>query len=195
MATPHLLCLRVVVVPGASDISAFVPQNLPTKVVMPAAEPTAVRSERPLRILCLDGGGIKGYTSLLILQRLLRELHNQEIDNGNGRTSPPKPCEIFDLMVGTSTGGLIATMLGRLSLSIDDCLKQYRVVGQKVFGEKPMGGKAGMLFRGLISSPFYSVGKLQAKTQALVEASSPRTGSSSHWRFCDVEQADAPCKV
>jgi len=28
--------------------------------------------------------------------------------------NPPKPCEVFDLIVGTSTGGLLAIMLGRL---------------------------------------------------------------------------------
>jgi hypothetical protein len=30
------------------------------------------------------------------------------------QTNPPKPCAVFDIIAGTSTGGLIAIMLGRL---------------------------------------------------------------------------------
>ncbi|KAH8175178.1 patatin-like phospholipase domain-containing protein [Sarocladium implicatum] len=53
-------------------------------------------TQRTLRLLALDGGGIRGVSSLLILQRLM-----EAIDSG----SPPKPCDIFDMIGGTSTGG------------------------------------------------------------------------------------------
>jgi patatin-like phospholipase/acyl hydrolase len=43
-----------------------------------------------------DGGGVRGLSSLLILQRMM------EMINPN---RPPKPCEYFDLIGGTSTGG------------------------------------------------------------------------------------------
>ena len=33
----------------------------------------------------------------------------------------PKPCDHFDLIVGTGTGGLIALMLGRLRLDLEKC--------------------------------------------------------------------------
>jgi patatin-like phospholipase/acyl hydrolase len=49
-----------------------------------------------LRLLALDGGGVRGLSSLMILQQLLWTVD---------RTSPPKPCEIFDMIGGTSTGG------------------------------------------------------------------------------------------
>lgn len=39
-------------------------------------------------------------------------------DHQNQLMSPPRPCEIFDLICGTSTGGLIALMLGRLEMVI-----------------------------------------------------------------------------
>lgn len=63
------------------------------------------------RILALDGGGVRGLSSLLILQRVM-----QEIQRLNGDSELPLPCEYFDLICGTSTGGLIAIMLGRLRM-------------------------------------------------------------------------------
>jgi patatin-like phospholipase/acyl hydrolase len=70
------------------------------------------------RILALDGGGVRGLSSLLIIQRLMHEVWRIMIDEGNMTADgkPPRPCEYFDLICGTSTGGLIAIMLGRLSM-------------------------------------------------------------------------------
>ncbi|KAI2730261.1 hypothetical protein DTO013E5_6373 [Penicillium roqueforti] len=33
-----------------------------------------------------------------------------------------KPCKVFDLLGGTSTGGLIAIILGRLGMDVDECI-------------------------------------------------------------------------
>jgi patatin-like phospholipase/acyl hydrolase len=46
---------------------------------------------------------------------------------------PPKPCDYFDLIGGTSTGGLIAIMLGRLKMNIEDCITAYLQLSQEVF--------------------------------------------------------------
>lgn len=63
------------------------------------------------RILSLDGGGVRGLSSLLILQNLMKEVRRvKNLDHD------PLPCQYFDLMGGTSTGGLIAIMLGRLRM-------------------------------------------------------------------------------
>ena len=45
------------------------------------------------------------------------------------------PCHYFDYMAGTSTGGLISIMLGRLRMNVDDCIKEYENLGGKVFGK------------------------------------------------------------
>lgn len=45
------------------------------------------------------------------------------------------PCHYFDFMYGTSTGGLIGTMLGRLRMSVPQCLEVYRQVGNELFGK------------------------------------------------------------
>ncbi|KAF2237351.1 FabD/lysophospholipase-like protein [Viridothelium virens] len=47
-----------------------------------------------------------------------------------------RPCHYFDYMYGTSTGGLIATLLGRLRLTVPQCLEIYREVGNDLFGTK-----------------------------------------------------------
>jgi patatin-like phospholipase/acyl hydrolase len=67
--------------------------------------------QRIPRILALDGGGVRGLSSLLILQKLMREIQRLK-----GDSQLPLPCQYFDLICGTSTGGLIAIMLGRLRM-------------------------------------------------------------------------------
>jgi patatin-like phospholipase/acyl hydrolase len=48
-------------------------------------------------------------------------------------TKPPKPCDYFDLIGGTSTGGLIAIMLGRLKMDIEACIEAYLQMSKDVF--------------------------------------------------------------
>ncbi|EON67931.1 hypothetical protein W97_07428 [Coniosporium apollinis CBS 100218] len=97
-------------------------------------------------ILTLDGGGIRGYSSLLILKRLMHEIAvwEEKLDKEQGSSSEPGrfkeqellPCHYFDYMYGTSTGGLIATLLGRLRMSVPQCLEIYRQVGENLFGHR-----------------------------------------------------------
>lgn len=47
--------------------------------------------------------------------------------------APPKPCDYFDMIGGTSTGGLIAIMLGRLKMSVADCITAYLSLSDRVF--------------------------------------------------------------
>jgi patatin-like phospholipase/acyl hydrolase len=65
------------------------------------------------RILSLDGGGVRGLSSLLILREIM-----EEIGRRSEADETPLPCQYFDLIGGTSTGGLIAIMLGRLRMVI-----------------------------------------------------------------------------
>ena len=165
-------------------------------------------------ILTLDGGGIRGYSSLMILKALMHEVWlwecelDKEEDGGSRReseqaksgdegdnsasrgrsplsnevysepeeveqkhgVSPPDasisdavpavehvqqdertadvtirkalseeellPCHYFDFMYGTSTGGLIATILGRLRMTVTEALELYRKVGDDLFGKR-----------------------------------------------------------
>ncbi|KAI4139929.1 MAG: hypothetical protein L6R39_006038 [Caloplaca ligustica] len=83
--------------------------------------------DQEIRLLALDGGGVRGLSSLLILQQLMETIDPD---------SPPKPCDYFDMIGGTSTGGLIAIMLGRLKLSIDECIESYLSISEQVFQKK-----------------------------------------------------------
>ncbi|KAI1172576.1 acyl transferase/acyl hydrolase/lysophospholipase [Nemania sp. FL0916] len=85
----------------------------------------------PLRVLSLDGGGIRGKSSLLILENIM-----ETIRKSKGLESTPKPCEYFDLIGGTSTGGIIAIMLGRLRMTVDECIRAYSKVAQIAFTSK-----------------------------------------------------------
>ncbi len=88
---------------------------------MPAAD---------LRLLALDGGGVRGLSSLMILRRLMAEVDHD---------APPKPCDYFDMIGGISTGGLTAVMLGRLRLTVDECIDVYTTLSDKVFEKKIYG--------------------------------------------------------
>ncbi|KAI8935807.1 hypothetical protein NX059_007324 [Plenodomus lindquistii] len=77
-----------------------------------------------LRLLALDGGGVRGLSALMILEQLMETVDPD---------TPPKPCEYFDMIGGTSTGGLIAIMLGRLKMSVADCIEAYLSLSDRVF--------------------------------------------------------------
>ena len=87
----------------------------------------------PLRILSLDGGGVRGYSMLIILQRLMYRVHVQTYGEPPKREEIPKPCDYFDLIAGTGTGGLIAIMLGRLRLDLETCMDVYVRMTRRVF--------------------------------------------------------------
>lgn len=73
---------------------------------------TTIGRNHQFRVLCLDGGGAKGFYTLGILD---------EIEKNIGK--PLHQC--FDLIFGTSTGSIIAALLARGD-SVQSILKIYR---------------------------------------------------------------------
>ncbi|KAF7173630.1 hypothetical protein CNMCM6106_007691 [Aspergillus hiratsukae] len=86
-----------------------------------------------LCLLALDGGGVRGLSTLYILKSIMDRLNHERKKNS---LPSVKPCEVFDLIGGTSTGGLIAIMLGRLEMDVDECIAAYTNLAADVFGEK-----------------------------------------------------------
>ncbi|KAF8628099.1 hypothetical protein AX15_004098 [Amanita polypyramis BW_CC] len=83
------------------------------------------------RVLSIDGGGFRGLGCLLVIQAITDEAHQICRDTGD---PPLRPCEIFDLVFGSSTGGLIAVLLGRLGLDSPTAIQEYKALAQKLFG-------------------------------------------------------------
>ena len=94
-------------------------------------------------VLSLDGGGIRGYASLLILQQLMSEVVKKEtecdakttsssdspyVEADDSSRSSYLPCHYFDYIGGTSTGGIIAILLGRLRASVQTTMEIYERV-------------------------------------------------------------------
>ncbi|CAA3027259.1 phospholipase A I [Olea europaea subsp. europaea] len=75
-----------------------------------------------LRILTMDGGGMKGLATVKILK---------EIEKGTGKQIH----ELFDLICGTSTGGMLAVALGIKLMSLEKCEEIYKKLGKLVFAE------------------------------------------------------------
>ncbi|KAJ9138246.1 Calcium-independent phospholipase a2-gamma [Coniochaeta hoffmannii] len=90
-------------------------------------------NRKKLKILVLDGGGVKGLSSLLILENIMARV-------GKKMNRPDlQPCDYFDIIGGTSTGGIIALMLGRMRMPVEKCITEYQELGRLVFGV-PRGG-------------------------------------------------------
>jgi patatin-like phospholipase/acyl hydrolase len=88
-------------------------------------------------ILTFDGGGVRGLSSLIILKRLMKRVNEQDGLQPEGLT----PKDLFSLVAGASTGGLIALMLGRFGMSVDDCIAQYSEFSAEIFGHYSKRGK------------------------------------------------------
>ncbi len=79
-------------------------------------------STKPFKILSIDGGGIKG----AFVASLLADLEKQYCHSGGNVAS------YFDLIVGTSTGGILALGLG-LGMPAADILNFYQKYGPQIF--------------------------------------------------------------
>ncbi|KAJ4128640.1 hypothetical protein NW765_013030 [Fusarium oxysporum] len=99
----------------------------------PKPPSASLLDEEGICMLSLDGGGVRGLSSLYVLKRIM-DGHNAKREKL--RQSPQKPADIFDLIGGTSTGGLIAIMLGRLQMDVDECISAYNDLIKVVFSKE-----------------------------------------------------------
>ncbi|CAM9166716.1 unnamed protein product [Chrysoparadoxa australica] len=80
-----------------------------------------------VRVLCLDGGGTRGVLSIAMLKEL-KKATGQE------------PRDMFDVIMGTSTGGIIAALIGLEGNSVDTCAQMYDDLVQIIFQKKAGAG-------------------------------------------------------
>ncbi len=74
----------------------------------------------PIRVLSIDDGGIRGYLAALVLAEIERRAQQPVL-------------QLFDLVVGTSTGGIIGlgVSLGRSASELSEFHPRY---GNRIFG-------------------------------------------------------------
>lgn len=81
---------------------------------------------KPFRVLSLDGGGMRGLYTATVLDTLARHFESKgggaKLDIGKG----------FDLIVGASTGGILAAALAH-GLPLKKVMDLYRVEGPRIF--------------------------------------------------------------
>ncbi|TGJ84807.1 hypothetical protein E0Z10_g3967 [Xylaria hypoxylon] len=107
-------------------------------------------SRAGVRILSLDGGGVGAIVELLILRAIQKLL------------GPKLPIHMFfDLMVGTSAGGLVALGLGARGWSVDEAISKFKTISKEVFRPRDLNR---VPFLGDFTNVFY--GSLH-KTQTL----------------------------
>lgn len=76
---------------------------------------------------------MRGYSMFVIIQELMYRAFVECEGRPPHREEIPKPCDYFDLIVGSGTGGLIALMLGRLRLDLETCKDLYVRLTRRVF--------------------------------------------------------------
>ncbi|CAN9422509.1 unnamed protein product [Alternaria alternata] len=84
-----------------------------------------------VRILSLDGGGIRGIAELEVLCQIQQKL---------GVNIPISA--FFDLIVGTSTGGIIALALAVKQWSVDKCIEEFKRLVKEAFSPREFHGIA-----------------------------------------------------
>lgn len=109
------------------------------KEAQEAEQPQPQELQKPEErfVLCIDGGGMRGVIPVIYLQKLEEEL--QKLGGNNSLDS------YFDLIAGTSTGGLIALSLTCPSsfgyklcnnapqIKLEELLEQYQTMGNIIF--------------------------------------------------------------
>lgn len=92
-----------------------------------------------IRILSIDGGGMRGIIGLQMLKQLEKET-GQKIH------------QLFDFIVGVSTGAIIASFLGFHKKSISEVETTYKEIGSRIFTQRQFDGYRGYL----LSHSFYN---------------------------------------
>ncbi|KAI8445236.1 hypothetical protein BY996DRAFT_6424445 [Phakopsora pachyrhizi] len=111
------------------------------------------------RILCLDGGGVRGLSMLYIVQSILAGVRSRL-----GLKKTPLACECFEMICGVGTGGIIALLLGRLRLSIESAIVAYLKIVRNVFGQ----GKG--VLAALRGKTRFSASKLEAAMRDVLKS-------------------------
>ncbi|KAI0124847.1 hypothetical protein BJ170DRAFT_478611 [Xylariales sp. AK1849] len=153
----HVLCLPCIQAYGQKTSRTLIElTHCPLHVRDRWEQPWEIVLKPPhagVRVLCLDGGGIRGIVELQVLKAIQRQLGPRLLIQN-----------FFDLIVGNSTGGIIALGLGVQNWTVDQCIKYFKELSTEAFTPREMIGipvleKLSMLNHGSIykTKPFERV--------------------------------------
>lgn len=137
------------------------------------------------RVLCLDGGGIKGVFQASFLSTLEESVGRPVAD-------------YFDLLVGTSTGGIIALGLG-LGLTAHALLRFYEERGPVIFNRDSGLGRIRQLFRAkynpqplqrALSDAFGSRRLGDSRKRLVIPSFNAETGEVHVWKTAHHERLE-----
>ncbi|KAL7814524.1 acyl transferase/acyl hydrolase/lysophospholipase [Trichoderma aethiopicum] len=94
----------------------------------------ATRHLNGVRLLALDGGGVRGVASLIILKEIMARVQARK-----GLKDECRPADFFELAAGTSTGGIIGIMLFRLRMTASQAIDEYDEIAKEVFSPRLWG--------------------------------------------------------
>ncbi|EXF82920.1 hypothetical protein CFIO01_01290 [Colletotrichum fioriniae PJ7] len=129
----HVLCLPCVQAYGIKAHTTVEMKRCPLHERETMWEPAWTVVVKPqfagARVLCLDGGGVRGIVELQVL-RAIERVFGERL-----------PIQLFfDLIVGTSTGGIIALGLGVNNWSVEECIKTFKHLCADAFRPRELSG-------------------------------------------------------
>ncbi|KAI3328065.1 FabD/lysophospholipase-like protein [Xylariaceae sp. AK1471] len=128
----HILCLSCIQAYGQKTSRMTIELNrCPLHVREPITEKPCIFALRPpgagVRVLSLDSTGVGAIVELHVLRAIEKLL------------GPKLPIRIFfDLIVGTSAGGLVALGLGTRGWSVNEAISRFKTISKEVFKSRDL---------------------------------------------------------
>ncbi|ORY65136.1 acyl transferase/acyl hydrolase/lysophospholipase [Pseudomassariella vexata] len=142
-----------------------------------------------IKLMVLDGGGVRGISAILQLGLIMKTV-NRKLKRPRGQHL--LPWQVFSLIGGTSTGGILAVMLGRLKMSTDECLDEYCKLSKIVF--QPKRARADIPRRAadrLTADERFDADVLEQQIRAVIE----KKIGDADIPLMDDEGEISPCRV
>jgi calcium-independent phospholipase A2-gamma len=127
---------------GVCDIQAAIREGL---ALLGYSDPVTGNG---IRILAMDGGGIRGLLVLEMLKKL-EELTGKRVH------------ELFDLFCGVSTGAILSFSLGIHHTDLNQVAEGYKDISREVFKQSPLWGTGNLVW----SQAYYDTSLWEKKLQ------------------------------
>ena len=172
----HVLCTACIKAYGRQYKSAVSMQCCPLHRESTSwARPALIKFKPPgagVRVLALDGGGIRGIVQLEVLHAIEQCL---------GGHIPVQ--NFFDLMVGTGTGGMLAIALAQKDRTVDSCLDMFTAMCDHAYTPRLKGVPViNQIVQALGSGRKYKTKPLVAALKTAFSEDADLFGSSDRFR-------------